>query len=151
MCKSPRQCCHFSNITKHLGGRTLYKAASFQANPGDKVGLVGPNGAGKSTIFRILVGFDRVDEGQVSMPAKTVVGYFSQDVAESSSQTVLQEVLDGAGKVAQLAETIAQMEERLGQDMDEEEMTKLLERYGDAGMNLKHWGATRWRSAPKRC
>ena len=122
---------HFSNITKHLGGRTLYKAASFQANPGDKVGLVGPNGAGKSTIFRILVGLDGVDEGQVSMPAKTVVGYFSQDVAEMSGRTVLQEVLDGAGKVAQLAETIAQMEERLGQDMDEEEMTKLLERYGD--------------------
>ena len=122
---------HFSNITKHLGGRTLYKSASFQANPGDKVGLVGPNGAGKSTIFRILVGLDGVDEGQVSMPAKTVVGYFSQDVAEMSGRTVLQEVLDGAGKVAQLAESIAQMEERLGQDMDEEEMTKLLERYGD--------------------
>jgi ATP-binding cassette subfamily F protein 3 len=122
---------HFSNITKHLGGRTLYKNASFQANPGDKVGLVGPNGAGKSTIFRILVGLDGVDEGQVSMPAKTVVGYFSQDVAEMSGRTVLQEVLDGAGKVAQLAETIADMEERLSQDLDEDEMTKLLERYGD--------------------
>ncbi|MBT9583988.1 ABC-F family ATP-binding cassette domain-containing protein [bacterium] len=122
---------HFSNITKHLGGRTLYKNASFQANPGDKVGLVGPNGAGKSTIFRILVGLDGVDEGQVSMPAKTVVGYFSQDVAEMSGRTVLQEVLDGAGKVAQLAQTIADMEDRLSQDLDEDEMTRLLERYGD--------------------
>ena len=122
---------HFSNVTKHLGGRTLYKSASFQANPGDKVGLVGPNGAGKSTIFRILVGMDGVDEGQVSMPAKTVVGYFSQDVAEMSGRSVIQEVLDGAGKVAQLAETITEMEERLGQEMDEDEMTRLLERYGD--------------------
>ncbi|MBN9415638.1 glycosyl transferase family 1 [bacterium SCN 62-11] len=123
---------HFSNITKHLGGRTLYKSASFQANPGDKIGLVGPNGAGKSTIFRILVGQMGVDEGAVSMPAKTVVGYFSQDTAEMSGHSVLAEVMAGAGKVAELADKIASMEERLGQEMGEDEMTKLLERYGDA-------------------
>ena len=123
---------HFSNITKHLGGRTLYKSASFQANPGDKIGLVGPNGAGKSTIFRILVNQMGVDEGHVTMPAKTVVGYFSQDVAEMSGHSVLSEVMAGAGKVAELADKITEMEERLGQEMGEDEMTKLLERYGDA-------------------
>ncbi|MFN8610210.1 MAG: ABC-F family ATP-binding cassette domain-containing protein [Vulcanimicrobiota bacterium] len=122
---------HFSNITKHLGGRTLYKSASFQANPGDKIGLVGPNGAGKSTVFRILVGQMGVDEGTVSMPAKTVVGYFSQDTAEMSGHSVLAEVMAGAGKVADLADKIADLEERLGQEMSEDEMTRLLERYGD--------------------
>jgi len=122
---------HFSNVTKHLGGRTLYRNASFQANPGDKIGLVGPNGAGKSTIFRVLVRQESIDEGQVSLPGGTVIGYFSQDVAEMSGRTVLQEVLDGAGKVAQLASSIAQIEERLSEEMDEDEMTRLLEDYGD--------------------
>lgn len=122
---------HFSNITKIQGGRTLYKNASFQANPGDKIGLVGPNGAGKTTVFRILVGSEGVEEGQVSMPSRTVVGYFSQDVAEMSGRSVLQEVLDGAGKVSELAARLSEMEERLGEEMDEDEMTRLLERYGD--------------------
>jgi ATP-binding cassette, subfamily F, member 3 len=122
---------HFSNITKHQGGKTLFSKASFQANPGDKIGLVGPNGAGKSTVFRILVGQVGVDEGQVSMPARTVVGYFSQDTAEMSGRTVLQEVMAGAGKVAELAEKIADIEHRLGDEMTEDEMTRMLDRYGD--------------------
>jgi ATP-binding cassette subfamily F protein 3 len=122
---------HFSNITKHQGGKTLFSKASFQANPGDKIGLVGPNGAGKSTVFRILVGGVGVDEGQVSMPSKTVVGYFSQDVAEMSGRTVMAEVLAGAGRVAELAEKIAHLEEKLGHDLDADEMTRVLEKYGD--------------------
>lgn len=128
---NPPAMLHFSNITKHQGGRTLYRNASFQANPGDKVGLVGPNGAGKSTIFRILVGAEGVDEGQVSLPSKTVVGYFSQDVAEMSGRSVIQEVLAGAGKVAELAERIETLEARLSEELDEDEMTRVLEVYGN--------------------
>jgi energy-coupling factor transporter ATP-binding protein EcfA2 len=37
--------------------------ASFQLNPGEKVGLVGPNGAGKTTLFRMVVGEETPDEG----------------------------------------------------------------------------------------
>lgn len=38
---------HVAGISKHYGNKVLYKNASFQLNPGEKVGLVGPNGAGK--------------------------------------------------------------------------------------------------------
>ncbi len=121
----------FTNITKHLGGRTLFKEASFQANPGDRIGLVGPNGAGKSTVFRILAGQEGYDEGEVAVPTRTVIGYFSQDVAEMSGRTVLQEVLAGAGKIAELAEKIAELEEKLSQELDEDEMTRVLDEYGE--------------------
>jgi ATPase subunit of ABC transporter with duplicated ATPase domains len=39
----------FSNINKQYGKQSLFVDASFQLNPGEKVGLVGPNGAGKTT------------------------------------------------------------------------------------------------------
>ena len=39
----------FSNINKQYGKQLLFVDASFQLNPGEKVGLVGPNGAGKTT------------------------------------------------------------------------------------------------------
>ena len=44
------------NINKQYGKQLLFVDASFQLNPGEKVGLVGPNGAGKTTLFRMVVG-----------------------------------------------------------------------------------------------
>ena len=44
----------FSKISKQYGRQVLFLDASFQLNPGEKVGLVGPNGAGKTTLMKIL-------------------------------------------------------------------------------------------------
>src|SRR5437899_1349839 len=70
----------FSNINKQYGKQLLFVDASFQLNPGEKVGLVGPNGAGKTTLFRMVVGEETSDEGAVSVPKKLTIGYFRQDV-----------------------------------------------------------------------
>ena len=61
----------FSNINKQYGKQLIFVDASFQLNPGEKVGLVGPNGAGKTTLFRMVVGEEAPDEGEVSVPKKT--------------------------------------------------------------------------------
>ncbi|MFZ9519057.1 MAG: ABC-F family ATP-binding cassette domain-containing protein [Silvanigrellaceae bacterium] len=121
-----------SNVTKNQGGRTLYSNASFQAQPGDKIGLVGPNGAGKTTIFRILTGEDSVDNGQLIRPNSLTLGYFSQDVGDMSGRTVLEETMAGVEDLALLKTRIGEMEIRLGEPMDDDEMAKLLEEYGDA-------------------
>ena len=68
----------FSNINKQYGKQLLFVDASFQLNPGEKVGLVGPNGAGKTTLFRMVVGEETPDEGAVSVPKKLTIGYFRQ-------------------------------------------------------------------------
>ena len=74
----------FSNVSKQYGRQILFVDASFQINPGEKVGLVGPNGAGKTTLFRMIVGEEAPDEGDVTVPKKLTVGYFRQDVEEMS-------------------------------------------------------------------
>jgi energy-coupling factor transporter ATP-binding protein EcfA2 len=56
----------FSNINKQYGKQLLFVDASFQLNPGEKVGLVGPNGSGKTTLFRMVVGEETPDEGRVT-------------------------------------------------------------------------------------
>ena len=58
----------FSRISKQYGRQVLFVDASFQLNPGEKVGLVGPNGAGKTTLFRMIVGEETPDDGEVSVP-----------------------------------------------------------------------------------
>src|SRR6516164_1767311 len=81
----------FSNINKQYGKQLLFVDASFQLNPGEKVGLVGPNGAGKTTLFRMVVGEETPDDGMVSVPKKTTIGYLRQDVEEMQGRSVLDE------------------------------------------------------------
>ena len=71
-----------SRVSKQYGRQLLFVDASFQLNPGEKVGLVGPNGSGKTTLFRMIVGEEAPDEGDVSVPKKLTIGYFRQDVEE---------------------------------------------------------------------
>ena len=69
----------FSSVSKQYGRQLLFVEASFQLNPGEKVGLVGPNGSGKTTLFRMITGEETPDEGDISVPKKLTIGYFRQD------------------------------------------------------------------------
>jgi ATP-binding cassette, subfamily F, member 3 len=121
-----------SNVTKNQGGRTLYANASFQAQSGERVGLVGPNGAGKTTIFRLLTCEETPDQGQIIRPNSLTLGYFSQDVGEMHGRTVLEETMAGVEDLAALKSQISEMEMRLAEPMSDDEMSALLEKYGDA-------------------
>ncbi|MBS1985872.1 MAG: ABC-F family ATP-binding cassette domain-containing protein [Bdellovibrionales bacterium] len=124
---------NLSNVTKQYGQRVLFSEAGFQIRPGEKIGLVGSNGAGKTTIFRILTGEEGVESGEVSIPNRTVIGYFSQTVGEMQGRSAVEEVKTGAGRVYDLSLKIAEMEKRLeSPDLGEDEMVPLLERYGEA-------------------
>lgn len=135
---------HFSNVSKQYGSRVLYKNASFQVRPGDKIGLVGPNGAGKTTIFRIIHGTEDPDAGDVTIPGRAVIAYFSQDVGEMAGRTVLEEVKAGLAHVARLADDLARFEARLANladdPMDDDAMAELLERYGEAQQEFERRG-----------
>src|SRR6202453_823111 len=90
----------FSSINKQYGKQLIFVDASFQLNPGEKVGLVGPNGSGKTTLFRMVVGEESPDEGDVSVPKKLTIGYFRQDVEEMAGRSVLDEAIAGSGRAA---------------------------------------------------
>jgi ATPase subunit of ABC transporter with duplicated ATPase domains len=92
----------FSRINKQYGRQVLFVDASFQLNSGEKVGLVGPNGAGKTTLFRMIVGEESADDGEVTVPRKATIGYFRQDVEEMSGRSVLDEAIAGSGRVGDL-------------------------------------------------
>src|ERR1041385_4352622 len=92
----------FSNINKQYGKQLIFVDASFQLNPGEKVGLVGPNGSGKTTLFRMVVGEAEPDDGNLSVPKKLTVGYFRQDVEEMQGRSVLDEAIAGSGRVGAL-------------------------------------------------
>src|ERR687883_1222725 len=100
----------FTKAGKQYGKQILFVDASFQLNPGEKVGLVGPNGSGKTTLFRMIVGEESPDEGDVSVPRKLTVGYFRQDVEEMSGRSVLDEAIAGSGRVGDLHHELEELQ-----------------------------------------
>ncbi len=120
----------FHSVSKQYGRQVLFLDASFQFDPGEKVGLVGPNGAGKSTVFRLILGEETADDGHIERPKRLTIGIFRQDVGDWSEGTVLAVTQGGAGEVAQLAEKLAHLEVRL-EDYEADDYDDVLERYGD--------------------
>ncbi len=131
---------HLTNITKQHGSQILFQDASLQILASSRAGLVGPNGAGKSTIFRLITREEEADKGEISCAKKTVIGYFSQDVGEMAGRTALAEVMAAASEVTELGEQMREMEMAMGQPMEDDEMTALLERYGNAVEEFEHRG-----------
>ncbi len=131
---------HFSNISKHYGSKVLYKNASFQLNAGDKVGLVGPNGAGKTTLFRMVVNEESPDTGQVTKSDKLVVSYFSQHIEDLKGRSVLEEVRSGAGPLPAIQARLLELEHKLTESLDDDEMAKVLELYGELQSDFERLG-----------
>jgi len=121
----------FSRISKQYGRQVLFVDASFQLNPGEKVGLVGPNGSGKTTLFRMIVGEEHVDDGEVSVPRKLSIGYFRQDVGDMAGRTVLEESIAGSGRLGDLHHELAALEHALSDPERADELEKILERFGE--------------------
>jgi ATPase subunit of ABC transporter with duplicated ATPase domains len=129
-----------SNVSKHYGRRALFTDASFQLNPGDKVGLVGPNGSGKSTLFRLIVGEDAPDGGEVSVPKNLRIGYFRQEAGEPSEARVLDEAITGSGKLGELHTELAELEHAMADPARADELDRLLERFGEVQGDYQQLG-----------
>jgi ATPase subunit of ABC transporter with duplicated ATPase domains len=127
-----------SNVTKQYGGQILFVDASFQVNPGEKIGLVGPNGAGKTTLFRLITGEETPDEGTVERPRRISLGYFNQQVGDLAGRSVLAETIAGAGEVAELGVELHQLEARMAEAGDD--LDAVIERYGEVQARYQELG-----------
>ena len=130
----------FTKISKQYGKQILFVDASFQLNPGEKVGLVGPNGSGKTTLFRMIVGEEAPDEGDVSVPKKLTIGYFKQDVEEMAGRSVLDETIAGSGRVGALHHELEELNQAMADPARADDMDKILERFGHVQEEYEHLG-----------
>ena len=130
-----------SGLAKAYGTRRLFEGVTMNLSPGRRVALVGGNGAGKTTLLEIMAGLIEPDTGSVSRPRDARVGYLPQDLSEISEGSARQHVMAGAGPLAELAQTLIELEHRLGQpgrtgaDQDD-----LVSRYGEAQARFEQLG-----------
>ncbi|MEQ1885566.1 MAG: ABC-F family ATP-binding cassette domain-containing protein [Bryobacteraceae bacterium] len=131
---------YLSNINKQYGKQLVFVDASFQLNPGEKVGLVGPNGSGKTTLFRMVAGEESPDDGEVTVPKRLTVGYFRQDVEEMKGRSVLDEAIAGSGRVGDLHHELESLQHAMEDPSRADEMDKILDRFGAVQEEYEHLG-----------
>src|SRR5205809_1979821 len=129
-----------SKISKQYGRQLVFVDASFQLNPGERAGLVGPNGAGKTTLFRLIVGEESPDDGDVSVPKKITIGYFRQDIEEMSGRSVLDEAIAGSGRLGDLHHELEDLQHAMSDPARAGEMDRILARFGEVQEDYEHSG-----------
>lgn len=86
----------FTDVSKGFGDRLLIDNLSFRIPPGAIVGIIGPNGAGKSTLFRMIIGQDNPDSGEIKIGETVKIAYVDQSRDRlSGNLTAFQMISDG--------------------------------------------------------
>lgn len=84
------------NVGKSFGDKTLVDDLSFSVPKGAIVGIIGPNGAGKSTLFKMLMGYEKPDKGNIKIGETVQLAYVDQSRDSlNSHKTVWEELSDG--------------------------------------------------------
>jgi ATPase subunit of ABC transporter with duplicated ATPase domains len=85
-----------SHLDKGFDGRVLIKDLSFSLPRGGIVGIIGPNGVGKTTLFKMIVGLEQPDSGEVKVGGTVKISYVDQTRERiDPAKTVWQVVSDG--------------------------------------------------------
>jgi len=85
-----------TDLRKGFGDRLLFEGMSFSLPPGGIVGIIGPNGAGKTTLFRMIVGQEKPDGGELRLGETAVISYVDQVRDElDPDNTVWEEITEG--------------------------------------------------------
>jgi len=83
-------------LTKGYGDRVLIDKLDFRLPAGGIVGIIGPNGAGKTTLFRMIVGQEKPDGGELRVGPTVELGYVDQNRdALAADKTVYEEISGG--------------------------------------------------------
>lgn len=81
------------NLSKLFGPQILYQDTSFSIEAGQKIALLGPNGAGKSTFFKILMGEEGADTGEIRTPKNYTMGMLRQEWEPPQGKSILEATL----------------------------------------------------------
>ncbi|WP_203247548.1 ribosomal protection-like ABC-F family protein [Sporosarcina beigongshangi] len=122
--------CTIQQISKMLGGNTIFENLSLDIKTGDKLGVVGRNGSGKTTLFKHIAGVERPDSGALHFKKGTKIGYLAQ-IPSFDKEITGHDVLNSAfEELKAMQAKMAQLEVELA-DPQQDDMEKYLQLYGN--------------------
>ncbi len=91
-----------NSVSKGYGDRLLFEEMNFNLPQAGIVGVIGPNGAGKTTLFRMIMGEETPDSGELKLGDTVKLGYVDQEHAEIDPEKTVYEVISGGNDVIEL-------------------------------------------------
>ncbi len=98
---------------------------------GAKIGILGLNGSGKSSLLKIIAGLDKSFQGEVVFSPGYSVGYLSQEPELDNSKTAREIVMEGVQPIVDILQEYEDVNNKLGEPMDDDMMNKLIERQAE--------------------
>ena len=83
------------NLKKGFGDRLLFENVTFSLPRGGIVGIIGPNGAGKTTLFRMIIGSEKADGGELKVGETVQLAYVDQNRTLNGANSAWQEISKG--------------------------------------------------------
>jgi len=105
---------------------------------GAKIGIIGLNGSGKSTLLKIIAGIEKNFEGEVHFTKDYSIGHLSQEPELDETKTVREIVQEGVQDVVDVLKEYEEVNNKFSEPMDDDEMTKLIERQGELTEKIEH-------------
>ncbi len=108
---------------------------------GAKIGVLGLNGSGKSTLLKLIAGLDSNFQGRITFDGTYKIGYLEQEPVLDESKTVRQTVEEAVSEVVTKMAEYEDINLKLAEPMDDDEMMRLIERQGELMEYLDHANA----------
>lgn len=108
---------------------------------GAKIGVLGLNGSGKSTLLKIIAGLDQNYQGRITFDGSYRIGYLEQEPTLDNSKTVRQIVEEGVQHIVDMLREYEEINLKLAEPMDDDEMMRVIERQGELMEQLDHVNA----------
>jgi len=83
------------HVSKGYGDNLLYEDMNFTLPAGGIVGVIGANGAGKTTLFKMIVGAEKADAGEIKVGETAKIAYVDQSRPLDPERTIWQEISGG--------------------------------------------------------
>ena len=96
------QVIELDNVTKSYDGRLLIENLSFSIPKNAIVGIIGANGVGKSTLFRMIMGEEKPDSGEIKIGSTVKLSYVDQSHEELIPEKTVFEIIGGGNEIIEI-------------------------------------------------
>jgi len=107
-----------NSIGKTYFGNPVFTNITLELKEGERVGLLGDNGTGKTTVFKMIVGEERPDFGDISIRNGAKIGYYRQQAVHYGNQTVTNVLMEAFQEIHAIQHEMDQIQQQLEQSCD---------------------------------